>query len=164
MLREEVIQVWASLKEKLTTRLHSTLIKPFTAPLLFEVLSDSELATLKERLTEKANFLTSLDNRRTNQLLSRADQARYDQVKEEVRGLKATLTEQTEWRREEILASRLNAFRLSEAQGEANQTKQELVLANEKVDQLTDKLNWLRTLVRNRDLEQLLALVRGGRI
>ena len=65
---------------------------------------------------------------------------------------------------EDLLKNRLSLFQTAEAQAETNQLHRHLVKANERIDQLNDKLNWLRTLVRVGDLTQLQDLVRKGKI
>ena len=166
MLREEIIQAWTNLKAQLTTRFNSTLIKPFTSPLPFKVLSPAEITALKERLVKKEKLLVRLNRRRSNQLLSRSDQTSYDQTEAEVEKIKKTLTEQTQWKEGHIIdnARRLSAYYVAKEKDKTKQVQQKVDKLIAEKDQLNYKLNWLRTLVRAKELEKLLELVRSGRV
>ena len=165
---EKLLTTWTRLKQKLMTTLQElktnhkdnwAVVKHKSSTKQVKVLPTHQLEKLKGSLLEKQSLLQKMDQRKTTELLSPSDQTKHDQLSKEIDNLQKELA----WQ-ELLTRDNLSLSQIAEQKEYFNQTKQDLTFANERIDQLNDKLNWLRTLVRAGDLTQLQDLVRKAKI
>ena len=170
------MEVWTELKTKLRTTITElkaqhkdkwAVVKFKSASKPADFLFHHGLESLKNDLQEKQSLLQKMDQRSRNQLLSPADN--YDQLVKEVKDLQKEITWQELIAQNPLLQKlwkeKLSWFQFL-LQTQQNQTSyhQQLAKINKDYRQLTNQLNWLRTLVRAGDIQQLQDLVRQAKI
>ena len=158
-----ILERWTELKEKLISTLNHlkanhkdnwALVKSKSSPKQIKVLSAHQLEKLKGELAEKQSLLQRTSQRKRNELLDRS----YDQLAERVKTIQSILNQQ------EQLTEMFSRYYLSQVEEEKKQIHQDLTNANERIDQLNDKLESLRSLIRTGELKKLQEMVREGEI
>ena len=164
----EVLELWTNLKKKIMTNLQElkakhknnwAVVKSKSPSKQVKVLSTRQLEKLKDSLLEKQSLLQNLrdrmNQRSKKELVSPVEQVECERLSKEITSLQSQIAKQEELEKPE---TRLALFR------NYNELKQDLTRTNEKLYELDYKLNWLRTLVRAGDINQLQELVRKAKI
>lgn len=158
----KILDVWNKLKEKLTALLKVIKTSQDSIYYLLSSSSKDELEQMKKNLVEKETLLNEINSRPSNQMLSRADQIKYERLDSEVDNLQKEITWQEFLKDCQIKELLIERFSFLEIQ--SNLIKKDLAIANGKIELLNIKLKEIKSLIEEGDINQLQELVRSAKI